>query len=144
MNSFQSALLRLSSDVSWDTVAYDLNCLRTSAFSSRVARLFRARIRLPLYVTLINRGWADAQALCSTCQFIGGHWVPTEYVNPNGMTVLILRRLLVHVYLRALVVGSHLNVLPSLSNRTFLFSLKYIFIIYILALIWVCSLGALP
>ena len=125
-------------------VAYDLNCLRTSAFGSRVARSLRARLRLPPYVTLINRGWADAQALCSTRQFIDGHWGPTVYANPNGLTVLVLRSLLVHMYLGALVVGSHLPVLPLLSNRTFLFSIKYIFIIYILALIWVCSLGALP
>jgi hypothetical protein len=27
INSFRSALLRLSSDIAWDTAAYDLNCL---------------------------------------------------------------------------------------------------------------------
>ncbi len=54
-------------------MANDLNCLRTSAFGSRVARSLRARLRLPLYVTLINRGWADAQALCSTRQTFAKH-----------------------------------------------------------------------
>jgi hypothetical protein len=72
---------------------------------------------LPLAVTPINRGWADAQALCSACQFIYGHWIPNPYVNPRGMMALVTKGLLILTYVSAFIACYHIPILSSSLNK---------------------------